>query len=239
MKKIVLIFASLILLVLTMPLFSSFAGSSYIDGYVYDETKLLSESEKELINSGISAADLKCYIIFTNSYIYPYDLKRNAEYYLDKMNAVPDCAVLTVDLDERVFDIFTFGSARKIKNSEINYMIDSLSGSMRKGEYANAARSFVSQAQTAYNGRLGVSIFKIVLVSFIIGIAVAAVVCGCVIAAYKKKMRQTKYPLEKYTSYDLVGQSDKHMGTSVTAIPIRSEKSGGGGGSSHRGRGRF
>lgn len=243
MKRFFAIFLILAALVALPLAFASNAQSEYSNGYVYDDCGTLQKSEVENLNTAISNAKTKCYVIFTSYYFYPYNLDKNTKYYLEKMgaNTSSDCVVLTVDMNERLFDIFTYGSASKIKNSEINYMMSALEKSFKKGEYFGGANTFVAHSQKAMSGRLGVPMIKVFGISLIIGVVFSCVVCTCVISAYKKKERERKYPLEKYTSYNIKEQSDKHIGTTVVSVPIKSRSSGGArsSGSSHRGRGRF
>jgi len=67
-------------------------------------------------------------------------------------------------------------------------------------------------------------ISAVIVVSVLIGLAVAVIACLAVVYRYKNKLQSPIYPIEKYTSLSLVHSSDRFIGRTVTKVRVASSR---------------
>ena len=67
---------------------------------------------------------------------------------------------------------------------------------------------------------------EIIIISVIIAVAAAAVVCISVVRSYKAGITSPIYPLEHYTSLNLISREDRFLNRHVTRVRVQSSNKG-------------
>ena len=155
-------------------------------------------------------------------------------------------AVLLVVTYERLnhtyyYNMYTYGEANyAINQKEVNYVLDmdDVYYNIKSGSVAEGAEEFFVWSAKAFEGRVGVSWVLIILVSALISVVIALIVCAGIVAAYKKKRASVEYPLDRYAKLDLTCEKDSFVREYVTrTYSPKSDSSGGGSGRRHGGGG--
>ena len=139
------------------------------------------------------------------------------------------------------YNMYTYGEANyAISQKEVDYILDSreVYNNLKSGFVADGAEAFFDWSARAFVGRVGVSWVVIIAVSAVIALVIALLVCGGVVASYKRKRASVDYPLDRYAKLDLTRESDSFVREYVTrTYSPRSSGGGGSGGRRHGGGG--
>ena len=139
------------------------------------------------------------------------------------------------------YNMYTYGEANyAINQKEVNYILDSreVYNNIKSGYVAEGAEAFFDWSAQAFVGRVGLSWGVIIVVSALIAMVIALIVCGGVVAAYKHKNPSVDYPLDRYAKLEPTRESDGFVREYVTrTYSPRSGSGGGGGGGRHGGGG--
>lgn len=241
MKKALIAVLTVIIVMLSMSVYAV-SATPLSDGYVLDKAEVFSSSEIEHINATVEQyfgkSDCKVYILTVpelNSYS-EYDVYDMMEEYGLEGNMV------ILSIKDNVFhnyDLYVFGKAdRRISYSESDAILDAegVYYNIKSGDYYSGALEFIALSYEYYS----VDLSRLILIAVLVGAVVSGVVGICVICSYRKKLRSTIYPLDRYAKLSLIHSDDIFMGSFVTKRVIQSSgggRSGGGGGSGHHGGG--
>lgn len=211
--------------------------SDYVDPdeYIVDVDNQLTESEKQeiakIFRDAVAAANGGCnLVLYYYNYIGYYHTEQQFYRYgiIDKPANVMMIEI-TREPNEYTYEIHTFGDTSRIKSSEYNIMNNKVHDAVKNGNIVEACRIFAPLAERAFTGKI-TNWLKVILISAIIALVITGIVAGVIIYGYKKKLKSEIYPLSKYASLELTGQSDVLTGTVVTKRQIQSSSSSGGGG---------
>lgn len=222
--------------------------TAYAEGEkkIYDKLGYLSADESQALSAKLSALEketgLSYYAVIYQSAGYS-DKYIGDEFIREYHTGHRDCVVLIITLryGEYYYDMYTYGDAdSRISDKEVNYILDDLDvyNNIKSGNIVPGITEFFTLSGKAYSGRLGVSYSTISIVCFIIAIIISLIVCISVDRSYKKKLKSTKYPLDRYAKLELTHEDDVFVRSFVTTRRISNSSSGGsrtGGGSGHRG----
>ncbi len=218
-------------------------------GRVYDPADLLTGGEESSLQAQLGdLSDTYDVELFMATYTAKgyYDDFIGDEYCsqirnLRGMDAV--LLIITYDLSDGryYYDMYTYGRANSaISQKEVDYILDhdDVYPNIKGGNPAVGAEAFFELSAQAFEGRVGVSWAVIIVVSALISLVIALIVCGGVVAAYKMKKKSVDYPLDRYAKLELSKNRDTFVReyTTRTYSP-KSSGGGGGGGSRHGGGG--
>ena len=68
-------------------------------------------------------------------------------------------------------------------------------------------------------------LLNLILISLVVGIVVAGIVCFAIVKRYKKALQSPIYPLEHYASLDLTHRRDNFIGKTVSRVRVSSSSS--------------
>ncbi len=201
-------------------------------GRVIDQEGLFTDSELAEINSAIEKAEkssdgVRFYVV-TEKNLYP-----NKERLMSVCGALrgDDVCILAIKTDggdtERYYDFYTNGLATKrISDSEIDDILDdrTVYQSLKYSDASEGVLRFLELTPKA----IAVPYLTIVIIAIFAGLTAAGITLGVVISQYKKKMRATNYPLDKYASLQLTEQEDHFIGKHVAVVVTSSAGPGGG-----------
>lgn len=251
-KRLALVWVLAIVFALSLSVYAS-SGAGLPDGCVYDGADIFNEDEKHGLNAEIEKyfgkTTCRVYILTfpkNEEYRYGYNVDRMVEETLKKYSSFDsNMIVLAIrDNEYRNYDMYVYGKAeRRITYTEIDAILDApnVFSSIKNGDDYNGALEFIYLAHKSYSPNWS----AIIIIAAVCGLVVSATVAICVICFYKKKLRATIYPLDRYARLDLKCSDERFMGSFVTKRIIRSSSGGhgggyhggghGGGGGHHRG----
>lgn len=240
-KALVALLTVVWVMMLSMSVYAA-SAAQLPDGYVLDKAEVFSSSELEHINATVEQyfgnSDCKVYILtLPETYSYTdydvYDM-------MDEYGLSGNMVILSIkDNVFHNYDLYVFGKAdSRISYSESDAILDAegVYSSIKSGDYYSGALEFIALSYEYYS----VDWSRLIVVAVLVGAVVAGVVGICVICSYRKKLRSTIYPLDRYAKLSLIHSDDMFMGSFVTKRVIQSSgggRSGVGGSSGHRGGG--
>lgn len=251
MKKRMLLLIGCLLLLSTLFCLPCM-GAADSDQTVFDDAALLTPQAIENIEKTARSARETCdcdFYIATyrtpqNTVSYGYQFQYTGEAFLSdyglsaRSNIV--LLILTLDNGTYYYDMYTYGDAySRIGQKEVDYILDddSVFDNIKAGHLEDGACAFLQLSAKAYRGRVGVSYWVIVPVTFIISALIGIGVCAGVKVKYSMKMKSVDYPLNRFAKLELTEQNDVFKGSFVTKRIIESNPGGGGGGGSSHGGG--
>ncbi|MGM9683811.1 MAG: TPM domain-containing protein [Eubacteriales bacterium] len=247
LKNTMMITLLLAFCVLVLSAFTTALYAAPVEKHVYDDAKYMSESqinELEIKASELSDKSGASLIVATygGSYYEGDDFCRK-----NSISTKDDIVLLIITKSSGTYyyDIYTYGDAySNISNTEVDRILDAsdVYDNIKSGNIADGASAFLTRAEKAYSGLLWASPRVPIICGVVTALIVAIAITVGIIVSYKKKQRSASYPLERYTTMNLVGKEDIFLGSSVTKVRINTSSggsggSGGGGGSSHGGGG--
>jgi uncharacterized membrane protein YgcG len=155
--------------------------------------------------------------------------------------------IVTYELGNRTYyyDMYTYGKANSaINQKEVDYILDTdaVYRSIKGGNVTDGAETFFEMSAKAFAGRVGAPWIQVIGVSAVIAVVIALIICGGVVASYKRKKASVDYPLDQYAKLNLTLTRDDFVReyTTRTYSPQSSGNSSGGksrhgGGGGHRG----
>ena len=233
MKKVLLLcFISIFCALCFLPTVSAEAEASPC--YVYDDMGVLSPEEIMQIEgkAALLSAEygIDFYAVVTNKYGY------NAERFCsDNRHGTKHFALLVITYNNGwYYDLYTYGKAnRRISDSEADYMLDTWSV-YHKIKNGNIAEGILAWQLYAHDACYMESFVPTAL---LVGGIFAGISALTVVLVYHTKLKKPNYPLDKYTSLRMTGESDVFITSHVTSRSVESSSGGksGGGGRGHRG----
>lgn len=206
------------------------------DDFICDTANVFSAIQKDDINREISEQfeELDCAVyILTVSDGSDYDVYD----LISEYNLSGNMIILTLmDNNYHNYWLDVFGDAdRKIKYSESELILDAegVYGNIKSGKLYEGTLEFIRLSKEYYC----VNWLLVIGISATIGAFVALLVAIIIIVCYKRKLKSTIYPLEKYANLDLKYSDDIFLGAHVTRRVIRDDDHGGGHGGGHGGHG--
>lgn len=251
-KLVPLFCAFTAVILLSLSIYAS-SGAVLPDGYVLDRADVFNEYEKQGLNAEIEKyfgkSDCRVYILtlpqdaygYSGNYITDDQVYGIVDEYLLSGNMI----ILAIrDNINRNYDMYVYGKAeRRITYTESDSILDApnVYSGIKSGDYYNGALEFIYLAHKYYVTDWA----TVIIIAVVCGLVVSITVSVCVICSYKKKLRASVYPLDRYAKLDLLRSDDRFMGSFVTKRVIRSSgggrgggyrggRSGGGGGGHHR-----
>ncbi len=227
LKKLFAVIFSMALL-LSLTAFSVSAEG----GRVIDQVGLFTEQERAELNRAIDEAEKKSdgvrYFIVTEKNLYA-DKERLMR--LCGASETDDVCILSVKISaeysQRYYDFYTNGLATKrISDSEVDDILDD-PAVFENLRYDNAAAGVLRFLEITPDA-IAVPYLTIILIAVFAGLTGAGIAVAAVVSTYKKKMRSTNYPLDKYARLDLTGNEDQFIGKHVSVVITSSGGSGGG-----------
>lgn len=241
MRKIILSLIALLLIASSMVISVSAADNKYV--YDDEEKNLFTEEQRNELERMAaelaSKSDAEFYIVTVNESYY------EGEWFLEKIGISTDNNIVLIVINsyeetELCYDIYTYGDAwSKITDTEIDRIVyhKEIYDNLKANKAYEGSVAYFKYAGIAYNGHLAAPVSKIIIISLVVGVIVAFIVCLSIYISYKTKQKSVKYPLNRYASLELSEQRDAFLGKSVTRTRIQSS-SGGGGSRSSGGSGR-
>lgn len=244
--------AALILAVLTLSVllsvFLCLPVAAEEIGRVYDPADILTDQEEADLRAQLEtlsqSTSVEFYFATYTAQNYRDDFIGD-EYCRDIRNLRGGDAILlivTFDLSDRMFyyDMYTYGDANyAINQKEVDYILDKreVYNNIKGGYVAEGVEAFFDLSAQAFEGRVGVAWPIIITVSAMIAVVIALIVCGGVVAVYKKRHATVDYPLDRYAKMTLTEESDAFVREYTTRTRVASSNGGGGGGGSRHGGG--
>ena len=216
---------------------------------VYDPAGMLTAEQAAALADRMNALSAESGVeLYLATYVADYwrDDFYGDDYCTRVKNLKGSDAVLLVVTYERLnhtyyYNMYTYGEANyAINPKEVNYVLDmdDVYYNIKSGNVAEGAEEFFVWSAKAFEGRVGVSWVLIILVSALISVVIALIVCAGIVAAYKKKRASVEYPLDRYAKLDLICEKDSFVREYVTrTYSPKSDSSGGGSGRRHGGGG--
>lgn len=241
-KRLLPLVVACLLLVLSLPVFSSVYAT---ESLIIDKADMLTNDEEYRLMGRIVEFIEKtdCHLTVITDTV-PYDYY-NTPAELDLIPA-EDLILLTVFYTNSSYSyyLYTYGEAySRLSDAEVNAILDAgtVYHNLKGGNIYDGLSAFISETQPRA-ARFALNADHIVPV-LVISLIVAAICCGIVVARYKMKLKPTNYPLDKFAKLDLTEERDIFTGSFVTKRRISSSSGGsgrsggGGGGRSGGGRG--
>lgn len=123
---------------------------------VYDYGDLLTDSEEKQLEQRLCEASERCgqeIIVYTTDSLDGYSVSRRAEMAADEIRAGDSGILYLVAMDDREYDIFTFGEMDRIMSSSSrDRMAETLRPYLSRGDYYKAFTEFGSAAEAAASG---------------------------------------------------------------------------------------
>ena len=219
-----------------MTLFS--VGVSADNSSVVDSAGLFSTEEVASIEEKARTVGekygVKFYIITTEDYVesdkYDWGLRFINS---NGLNRNDDMIFLVISCrnTEIHYYMYYYGMpSKRISDDEVDDILDDRTvAGIKSRSFAPAAERFIELSGKATSVNWGI----IVLVALLIGGVAGGVTVGVICGNYKKKLKSTTYPLDKYAKLKLKDKKDTFIGKHVATVIISSGnggRSGGGGG---------
>lgn len=223
MKKLFFIFILSIIFVICLAV-STFASSYGL----YDKLDALSTQDEEKIENALKEASEKTSISFYVGVGYYTD--RINQFVSENMLYDNDMVVLLIERDfgEYYYQMHTKGAASdEITTNEENKLLDSSAvfDNIKSGNLVDGICSFVEKSAHAYNTVNYTPFIVFSVIATLGGVGIFVIV---VVVRYKTKIRGSTYPLDKFTTLELTGQSDNFVTKNVVRIRVRTSSSSGG-----------
>lgn len=223
-KRFVPIFVFLIFV------FSFTATYSYaLDNGISDKADILSPSDETQINAAIVEFEKTCgaeVLIYThiNGYFDAYKYSSQ------------NIVILEIEYEygEYFYELYLFGEAdRRIDYSESDRILDNpdVYDNIKSENFKEGILEFLLSTKKAYLGKYQEPFYETLLISFLIAVSIALLVCGVVVYSYKRKLKSASYPLDRYASLKLRSSHDVFLGSNVTRTRINTSSGSRGGGS--------
>ncbi|MBO5356219.1 MAG: TPM domain-containing protein [Clostridia bacterium] len=230
MRKLFIVF------ILTFIFALAFAISVGASSYgVYDKIDALSTQEEAKIESALKDASEKTGISFYVGIGYYTD--RINQFVSENMLYDSNMVVLLIENEYGTYyyQMHTRGTAiDEITINEENKLLDSseVYDNIKSGNLADGVSNFAKKASYAYNTK---NYTPFIIFCVIVTLAGSAIFVIVIVVRYKTKIRGSTYPLDKFTTLELTGQSDSFVTKNVIRVRVRSSsskggRSGGGGG---------
>lgn len=209
--------------------------------YIYDDSgKLTQQQFNELSQKAkqISEKNGALFIAAVNDGYIQYGDKFCS---VNGISTLQDVVLLIITLQNGNinYDIYTYGDAySKISDREIDRILDARGVSnIKEGDFYGGISAYLTKSSKAYGGLLWAEPKVPVICGIVVGAIAMLIISLSIVASYKKKMRSTNYPLERYTTINIKESNDIFLGRTVTKVRINSGSSGGGGGGRSSGGG--
>ena len=224
MKKLFFIFILSIIFIFCLAI-SAFASSYGL----YDKLDALSTQDEEKIENALREASEKTNISFYVGVGYYTD--RISQFVSENMLYDNNMVVLLIEKDfgEYYYQMHTKGTAiDKITINEENKLLDSseVFDNIKSGNLVDGICSFAKKSAHAYNTR---NYTPFIVFSLIVAFGGVGIFLIIIVVRYKTKIRGSTYPLDKFTTLELTGQSDNFVTKNLVRIRIRTSSSSGGG----------
>ena len=214
---------------------------------IYDPADLLEPGEEIALQSRMDtlseSSSVELYVA-TYTARNAYDDFIGDEYCRDIRNLRgTDAVLLIVTYDQSdgryYYDMYTYGRANSaINQKEVDYILDKreVYNNIKGGYVASGVEAFFELSAQAFEGRVGAAWSTVIMVSALLAVVIALIVCGGVVASYKKRVATVDYPLDRYAKLALTKESDAFV-REYTTRTYSPRSSSGGGGSRHGGGG--
>ncbi len=244
LKKVSLI-AVLLLFVFVFTV--SISAQGEFDVYVYDDADFLDVAEEAELNTRLyelSAETGAQVLVYLTDDSYYEGVWFCSDHGYDTSDDII-LLIITEDYGTYYYDLYTYGEAYyEISNSEVDRILDhkDVYENIKAGSFLAGITGYAEASSKAYSGILWAPVKSTLTVGIVVFVLVMLITSVSIISSYKKKLKATIYPLERYTTLDLKDSSDVFLGSSVTKVRINTSSGGGrsggsrsGGGSGHRG----
>lgn len=160
---------------------------------VYDYGDLLTDSEEKQLEQRLCEASERCgqeIIVYTTDSLDGYSVSRRAEMAADEIHAGDSGILYLVAMDDREYDIFTFGEMDRIMSSSSrDRMAETLRPYLSRGDYYEAFTEFGTLAESAagsgFVGSLHIELPPSIPIS-------AAVISIIIVLVMKSGMKTTR-----------------------------------------------